>query len=125
MEVVHIDYLPPELMAENFRMALPASECFRNLITLSLVSKRWSQMIAGCPCLWTHLDTKQTLTQLKKSLELSRSLPLTVRFRERPGYVAGSLDQDEKSADDNHREALVLTDYADRWTHVTVEVNRG
>ncbi|KAG8901424.1 hypothetical protein FRB99_005312 [Tulasnella sp. 403] len=73
--------LPPEIFGEILYLAVKDEDKpTHRSRQLCLVGKAWYPVIRSTPYLWRFIDDTDSLKQVKEALELSRDLPLRIKF---------------------------------------------
>ncbi|KAL4064446.1 hypothetical protein J3A83DRAFT_4376653 [Scleroderma citrinum] len=120
-----IDQLPAELLLEILSLSIPKrSYVFqpvyefegRRKEKLARVSRRWRDIILGCPSLWTTIEVGSTTPSPKVYLGRSRDAPLDIIIRCRPRYGSSTHTEIDLVLEN----LAILITSAPRWRSMAI-----
>ncbi|KAG9048125.1 hypothetical protein FS837_000696 [Tulasnella sp. UAMH 9824] len=120
-----IHHLPPEILVEVVRHYVQRDTNIRDLIRLTLVCKRWSDIIQDAPSLWTTINAAEGPSAVRKAMQTAKSGLLDLTFN----FSTAQMDQGaflksigEQSA---RWRSLVVVVHRPTWDAIFEELQKG
>ncbi|KAG8964023.1 hypothetical protein FRC00_004051 [Tulasnella sp. 408] len=120
-----IHRLPPEILVEVVRNYVQRDTSIRDLIRLTLVCKRWSNIVQDAPSLWTTINAAEGPSAVRKAMQVTKDALLDLRF----DYSTTQMDKGAffKAIGEQSGRCRTLVVCLDRalWDSFFVELQKG